>query len=127
MPYSSVQVSRACRAHGGDDGGVPAAVRQCVDAPGAQVILVQQLLVPGKAEIGYLAGGEDALVTDVVDGEQRARAGEQRLRLEAGAQEQRRERRVPVVAVNDLRRPLRRWQAMSAARVSASARARPLV
>ncbi len=79
---------------------------QRIDGAGGQVRCVQPRQVGRRQpQVRRAVGAEDALVADVVDGEQRAGGGEQRLVLEDGAQQQRGEGGVPVIAVHDARCP----------------------
>ena len=76
---------------------------QGIDDAGAQVVLVEPVRI-GKPEVCYLPRVEDTLVADIVDREHAARAGEQRVLRVLRVEQQRAECRVPVVAVEDLRR-----------------------
>ena len=102
-------LARVGGAHGGDGIRVEDPVAQGVDASRAQVVLVQEVRVARRqTEIGDVGGLKDSLIADVVNGEHGAGRSERRLAAILGAQEQRRKRRVPVVAVQDLRRPLQK-------------------
>ncbi len=94
---------------GGADGGdrirVHAAVLERIDAPGTQVILVQQVGVVAETQVRERGGRELALVADVVDGEHGAGRGEQPVPAVEGAQQQGSETGMPVMAVQDLRTP----------------------
>ena len=93
------------RADRGDGVGVQDAVAQGVDPPGGEIVLVQQVAPARQPEIGNPGRREDALIADVVDRQHRAGRGEQRLVLPHRLEEQRRKGGVPVVAMQNLRRP----------------------
>src|SRR5262245_36496260 len=65
---------------------------------------MQQVLCVAEPEVANGRRREDALVADVVNREDRARPGEQAIPGVNRAQVERRERRVPVVAMKDVRR-----------------------
>ena len=81
------------------------AVPHRVDATVTEIGLVQGLDAHARPHVGGGTGREDALVTDVVDREYAAgRAEDLRVPCIGRAQQQRRERRVPVIAMHDIRR-----------------------
>ena len=93
------------RAHRGDRVRIHDAVAHRVDASRAEVGLVQCLDRDAGAHVAGMPGGEDALVADVVDREDAARRAENAFVPTVGvAQQQRREGRVPVVRMQDVRR-----------------------
>ena len=100
-------LARMRRADRGDGVGIQDAVAQGVDPPGGEVRLVQEAAPARQPEIGNPGRREDALIADVMDRQHRAGRREQRLVLPGRPEEQRRKGGVPVVAVQNLRRPPR--------------------
>ncbi len=93
-------------AHGRNGVGVHDAVLQRVDDVRPQIVLVQQVAAGAQVQIGGRGGAERSLVADVVDRQHGTRLAEQLIRVVGGLEKQRRERRVPVVAVQYPGRPL---------------------
>src|SRR5205823_6490529 len=99
---SGADLARVSGTDRGDEVGVDDPVPQRVDPSAGEIARVQQLPRSGREpEIRDALGGEDALVADVVDGEHRAGRAKQWLARPHRAQEERRERRVPVVAMQN--------------------------
>ena len=95
-------VRRADRGHGV---GVQDAVPHRIDAALPEIGLMQRFDADARPDVGRGCGAENALVTDVVDREYAACRSEDRVvpRI-SGTQQQWRKRRVPVIAVHDVRR-----------------------
>ncbi len=85
--------------------GVEQAGLQEAHPAGGEILVVEHLGVAGEPDLVEHLGREDALIAEIVQGEHGARLREQPVPGVDRAQVDRRQRRVPVVDVDDVRRP----------------------
>ncbi len=77
-----------------------------IDRARPQIVLMQQVRLGAEVQIAQCRRAEGPLIADVVNRQDRARVPEQLVPVVGRLEKQRRERGVPVVAMQDLGRPL---------------------
>jgi len=98
---------RVGRRHRGDGVGVEDPREQVVDPPLAELVLMEVLGRVAEASLRQNRRAEAPLVPDVVDREDGAGAREEAVPCEEGLEREGSERGLPVVAVDDVGRPLK--------------------